>query len=117
MTNVIDVHVANLRKLGYQNLREWMNDPNHVYIGRRGVVFIDGQRFPKTDSIWHNPYKISHTQSREQVLSKYEQYLLNSPHLMEQLPQLQNKVLGCWCSNESSPEVPTCHAHILQKYI
>jgi hypothetical protein len=30
----------------YNNLKEWMNNPNNVYIGREGVVFIDKKRFP-----------------------------------------------------------------------
>jgi hypothetical protein len=30
----------------YNNLKEWMNDPNNIYIGRGGVVFIDKKRFP-----------------------------------------------------------------------
>lgn len=44
---LVNVRVCNLRKLGYQDLKAWMNDPNNVYIGRKGIVFIDGERFPK----------------------------------------------------------------------
>jgi len=29
----------------YNNLKEWMNNPNNVYIGREGVVFIDKNAF------------------------------------------------------------------------
>lgn len=30
----------------YNNLQEWMNDENNIYIGRKGIVFINGVRFP-----------------------------------------------------------------------
>lgn len=36
----ICVKVANLRKLGYSNLEEWMETPNNIYVGRRGRIFI-----------------------------------------------------------------------------
>lgn len=42
--SVVNVKVANLRP-HYNNLREWMQDEDNVYIGRKGVVFIDGKRF------------------------------------------------------------------------
>jgi hypothetical protein len=107
---VVDVHVASLRPR-YQNLSEWMSDPTHVYIGRRGVVFIDGQRFPKQDSIWANPFKMSKTFSRDQVIQMYEKYirqrLVENPELMNSLRQLQGKVLGCWCRPEP------CHGDVL----
>ena len=32
------------------------------------------------------------------------------PHLIEQLPELENKVLGCWCENSK-----LCHGSILIK--
>jgi hypothetical protein len=50
--------VSNIRP-NYKNLEEWCNDPNNVYIGRKGIVFIDSERYPKYDSIWSNPYKIN----------------------------------------------------------
>lgn len=46
--------VVNVNK----NLKEWMNDPNNVYIERRGIVFIDGKRFPEQDSPYANPFKV-----------------------------------------------------------
>lgn len=54
--SVVNVRVTNLRPR-HKNLSEWMKDPNNVYIGRGGIVFIDNKRFPKHDSKWANPYK------------------------------------------------------------
>ena len=72
-------------------------------------------------SVWGNPY--SHKEgtlakykvaSVEEAIEKYREYLLNSPHLMEQLHTLECKVLGCYCM----PKNPIkgkyyCHGQIL----
>ena len=83
----------------------------NVYIGRKGVVFIDGVRFPLYDSIWANPYKITETQSREQVLKLYLKYiekkLESDSNLVGELLKLDGKKLGCWCKPEC------CHGDIL----
>ena len=60
---VVNVKVANLRP-HYNNLREWMQDEDNVYIGRKGVLFIDGKRFPGESSDFANPYKIGKDGSR-----------------------------------------------------
>ncbi len=44
-------------------MRDWMNDENNIYIGRKNVVFVENietrkkQRFPQNDSLWANPLK------------------------------------------------------------
>lgn len=95
----------------YNNLKEWMKDDNNVYIGRSGVVFIDGKRFPKKSSEFANPYKIGRDGNREQVLNKYKNYITkrldNEPDLVVLLKKLKGKNLGCWCSPEP------CHGDIL----
>lgn len=114
--SVVNVKVNSIRPR-YNNLKEWMADPNNVYIGRRGIVFVDGQRFPKVDSIWHNPFKINETAGfdRNSVLIQYEHYirdLLNNNIIsILSLLQLKGKHLGCWCAPEP------CHGHILLKLI
>ena len=55
----------------YNNLKEWMNDPNNIYIGR-GVVFIDKKRFPAQASKFANPYKVGKHRTREEVINKYK---------------------------------------------
>jgi len=71
-----------------------------VYIGR--------------PSIWGNPYShlpksIAETRvsSRQEALELYREYLMNTPELLEKLPTLRNKTLGCWCKPQD------CHGDIL----
>ena len=74
-----------------------------VYVGR-------GSR-------WGNPY--SHKEgtlakhvvgSRSEAIQKFEEYLLSNEELMESLPELRGKTLGCWCKPKS------CHGDILLRY-
>jgi hypothetical protein len=113
-SKVINVKVANIRPK-YKNLAEWCDDPDNVYIGRRGVVFIDKVRYPPTDSIWANPFKISATKTRDQVISEYQTYiqtkLEKSPELQSKLKTLKGKNLGCWCAPQP------CHGDVLKKLI
>jgi hypothetical protein len=108
--NVVNVKVACIRP-DYENLKEWMEDPNNVYIGRKGVVFIDGKRFPKEDSVWCNPFKIDFNykdSTREAVIEKYKRYIIRKIEKGDvDLQDLRGKTLGCWCK----PEM--CHGDIL----
>jgi len=45
---------------------------------------------------------------REEVISKYEAYIMNKPDLLRQLQELEGKVLGCWCSPKA------CHGDVLK---
>src|SRR5271165_6780821 len=108
-TSVCNVKVQNLRPK-YKNLKEWCEDKTNVYIGRKGIVFIDGERYPKNDSIWCNPFKITDTETREKVLEKYCSYIIEkikTNKLETELEQLRGKNLGCWCYPEA------CHGDIL----
>ena len=69
MTKVVSVKVNNIRPQ-YKNLEERMKDENNVYIGRKGVVFINNKRFPHDNSIWSNPYKIDKNNTRNDVIEK-----------------------------------------------
>ena len=62
--SVQNIRVVYIRPLGYHNLREWINDDKNVYIGRGGILFIDGERYPKESSKWHNPFKIGYQYTR-----------------------------------------------------
>ena len=114
MTTVTNVKVKYIRPK-YDNLAEWMNDKNNVYIGRRGIVFIDGKRFPNSDSIWANPYVLKkYGGDRELVRKMYESYIRNrivDENLQDELMKLDGKRLGCWCHPES------CHGDILVQLI
>lgn len=119
-TTVCNVMVKYIRP-EYQNLKEWCEDPRNVYIGRKGVVFVDGERYPKKDSGWANPYKMDASKgvTREEVIEKYRLYItkriLLEPELEEQLSQLKGKRLGCWCK-ENACEV-ACHGDVLLSLI
>lgn len=68
-------------------------EPYDVYIGR--------------PSIWGNPFVIGRDGTREQVIEKYREWLLGQPSLVNQLPILEGKVLGCWCAPQA------CHGDVL----
>lgn len=75
-----------------------------VYIGR--ACTMGGWNLPA--SIFANPFVIGKNGSREQVLTKYYNYIINKPDLLALLPQLDGKVLGCWCEANI-----VCHGDIL----
>ena len=58
-------------------------------------------------SIWGNPFRIGRDGTREEVIAKYRDYILNRPDLMARLPELKGKTLGCWCK-----PLP-CHGEVL----
>lgn len=112
---VVNVKVAHIRPK-YDNLKEWDANPNNVYIGRGpGPVFIDGARYPKHPTLFENPFTVGKQGTREEVVKKYREYIIDrlskEPALLEQLHQLKGKTLGCWCA----PEL--CHGHVLLELI
>lgn len=75
-----------------------------VYIGR--------------PSRWGNPY--SHkdgtlaefkVETREEAISKYEEWIRQRPELMASLHELEGKVLGCWCKPAA------CHGDVLIRLV
>jgi hypothetical protein len=67
-----------------------------VYIGR--------------GSKWGNPFKIGVHGNREEVIAKYEEYLMNSNELLSSLNELKHKNLVCYCNPQS------CHGDVLLKF-
>lgn len=102
-----------------------MKAPENVYIGRAGVVFVDGVRFPKTSSLWANPFKIGKHGSRADVISSYDVYIrkkILEDHLDGELELLRNKHLGCWCVDTvcfecGDLEDMVCHGQVLLKLL
>jgi hypothetical protein len=71
----------------------WTSPPTnpYVYIGR----FVRYQ-IP-ISSKWGNPFAIVRNRTREEVITKYREYVLNKPELLRQIPlELKGKTLGCW---------------------
>lgn len=71
------------------------HDTWDVYIGRGGQ--------------WGNPFRIGEDGTREEVIEKYQQWILGQPVLLAQLPMLKGKRLGCYCAPLA------CHGHVLAK--
>ena len=82
--------------------------PYDVYIGR--------------PSKWGNPF--THLKdgktlakhivgSRDEAVEAYREWITNGEgkHLMKDLPELKNKVLGCWCHPQS------CHGDVLSELV
>jgi hypothetical protein len=59
------------------------------------------------DTKWGNPFRIGPDGDRATVIQKYRAWILTQPELLAALPELRNKVLGCWCK-----PLP-CHGDIL----
>lgn len=112
--SVVCCKVACIRP-AYKNLKEWMQDDKNIYIGRRGIVFVDKERYPKQDSPFCNPFKVGKDGTREEVIEKYRLYikkrLKREPELKEQFAALKGKRLGCWCHPEA------CHGDVLLKML
>jgi len=71
--------------------------PYDIYIGR--------------PSKWENPFKIGVDGTRSEVIKLYEEYVRNNKYLMESLPELEGKILGCWCYPKR------CHGEVLIKLL
>lgn len=114
MSSVVNVKVKYLRP-EYNNLEEWMKKKNNVYIGRSGIVFINGTRYPKYSSIFANPFKITSQVDREQSLKLYKNYVKNKlkddKNFEKELKKLKGKTLGCWCKPLK------CHGDILMELL
>lgn len=63
------------------------------------------------ESIFGNPFFIGIHGTRDQVIDKFEEYLLSNTELMNEVQQkLKNKVLACSCTPLR------CHGDVLLKY-
>lgn len=108
---VVNVKVSHIRPM-YNNLKEWIENDDNYYIGRRGIVFVDGSRYPPNDSLFANPYKEGKDGTRAQIILKYEKYIkLKIKNEEVNLDDLRGKTLGCWCT-----PLP-CHGDVLLRLL
>ena len=121
---MVNVKVANIRP-AYDNLQKWCENPNNVYIGDKDIVLIpvrtlissriSKSRFPREDSIWHNPFKSVFTvKQRTDANEKYKKYItekIEKESLKDKLLKLRGKTLGCWCKPYP------CHGDVLIELI
>ena len=118
ISKVKNVKVKYIREEGYTDLKNWTEDPNNVYIGRAGIVFIKNkdnpekkERYPKQSSKWCNPFKIGKAcKTREESINLFKKHiteLIEGDPVKYNLEELRGKNLGCWCHPES------CHGDVL----
>ncbi len=68
---------------------------------------------PKTEFIrskWANPYSVKRY-GRDKALELYEEHIRKTPELYNNLFELKDNILGCWCKPEP------CHGDILIELI
>jgi len=58
-------------------------------------------------SKWGNKFVIGKDGTREEVVQKYKEWVLQQPELMASLHELKDKTLACWCA----PNL--CHGNVL----
>lgn len=78
--------------------------PYDVYIGR-GSIF--GNPFSHMDNT-KAQYKV---ETREEAIDKYREWILTQPQILSKLPELEGKVLGCFCKPRA------CHGDVLVELI
>jgi hypothetical protein len=105
---VISAKKENLRKLGYRDLQHWLENKNHIYIGRDMSRFVDGAKGSK----WQNPFRPQQYASVEERISRFEEYLMKNKELLKDIEELRGKDLACWCKNKGNEP---CHGDVLLK--
>jgi hypothetical protein len=103
--SVVNISKANLKKLGYNSLEDWMKNPNHVYIGRP-IKYIAAT----SDAKYGNPFPVE-KYGRNKCIELYHEYLLDNPDKLQEVLKLKHKVLGCWCKPER------CHGDVILELI
>lgn len=58
-------------------------------------------------SKWGNPFSIGKDGTRQEVIDKYREWILNHDDLLLDILELDGKVLGCWCAPKA------CHGDVL----
>jgi len=70
-----------------------------VYIGRN----------PKYgDPKWGNPFIVGQHGTRDEVIQMYREWIITQADLMQALPELKGKILGCHCFPPLN-----CHGFVL----
>lgn len=126
-TKTQSIKIKHLRKKYGQkmDLKTWLEDPNNVYVGRNGRIFIgtgdDKEIFHYPRSKWANPNamekgKIPTKKDYEQNFKKYISHLEKEGLLTKKsLDELRGKTLGCFCDTASTTDASCmdCHTKVL----
>lgn len=84
--------------------------PYDVYIGR-GPNSPFGNPFifePSTTTETTYRFKTVRVRNRAEAVARYKDWVVRQPELVNLLPTLKNKVLGCWCKGSEA-----CHGDVL----
>ena len=92
--------LVNLHKT---DVREWIKNPNNIYIGRKTKLL--------EESKWHNPFRFTNENSRRIAVNKFERDIRSNTDLLKDIQQLRGKTLGCWCKPKA------CHGNVILKLI
>jgi hypothetical protein len=98
------------KKRRYLNLLEWADMRGiYVYVGRQ-VRWAGENPYVRGPYDWSNPYKLGRGTDRATIIGRYEtEHLAKRSDLLERIPELRGKVLGCWCAPEA------CHGDVLAR--
>jgi hypothetical protein len=80
-----------------------------IYIGRPGK----GRSGP-----WGNPFIIGKDGTRAEVIAKYARWIAQQPQLLDRLPELKGKRLGCFCAPPrglTAHDKLICHGQVLAR--
>lgn len=115
--SIVNVNKKSLAEQGFGNFLDWNNNSENIYIGRNMAFYVPGAK----QSIWHNPFPIKNPDKTyndntkryalEESLQLYKEYLMNSQTLMNKLPELDGKNLGCWCKPNR------CHGDVIKEIL
>ena len=106
---VICIKKANLKKLNYADLEDWLTEDDTLYIGRTMEFYVPGAAKSK----WANPYTVK-KYGLSKCLKLYRQHIIDTPELLDSLSELTDKTLGCWCATHAyKKSKPKCHGDIL----
>jgi len=93
------IRLANIKK----------KEPYDLYIGRANKwLNLEGSK-------WANPFVLKRESQREDILIQVEEYFRSRPDLIEALPELEGKTLGCYCFSSVTNTGKKCHGHVLIK--
>jgi hypothetical protein len=88
------------------NLTDQPRPAFDVYIGRR--QWCGKELFEA--SPWENPFSVKKW-GREEAIKRYEEKLRGKPELLARVPELEGKILACWCKPKA------CHGDVLLRLI
>lgn len=84
-------------------------EPYDMYIGRANF------HLGLEQSKWHNPFPLKREGDRPKIIEQVEEYFRSRQDLIDALPELKDKTLGCYCYNSTTGQGKHCHGHVLIK--